>query len=189
LRASATRTVDKRGSVRFGSGLYLVPKALVGECVEVVAHEDKVVIQHAGVEVVRHDPVGPGEVAFGDLAEPSRPPTRGIRPRTATEVTFLGLGSAAETFLRSAAAAGTLRLEHELTAIVELVAVYGRESVCSALGRATRFRRFKAADVRAILEAGPGLPTPRHAGQQLVLDLPPVPIRSLRDYAMQAALL
>ena len=76
-----------------------------------------------------------------------------------------------------------------MTSIVELVAVYGRESVCSALGRATRFRRFKAADVRAILEAGPGLPTPVHAGQQLVLDLPPVPIRSLRDYAMQAALL
>lgn len=189
LRAAATRTVDKRGSVRFASGLYLVPKSLVGECVEVLAHEHKVVIHHAGVEVVRHDPVGPGEVAFGDLAEPSRQPTRGIRPRTSAEVAFLGLGAAAETFLRSAAAAGTLRLEHELTAIVELVAVYGRESVCSALGRATRFRRFKAADVRAILEAGQGLPTPVRAGQQLLLDLPSVPIRSLRDYAMQAVLL
>ena len=146
-------------------------------------------LHHAGVEVVRHNPVGPGEVAFGDLAEPSRQPTRAIRPRSAAEVAFLGLGAAAETFLRSAAAAGTLRLEHELTAIVELVAVYGRESVCGALGRATRFRRFKAADVRAILEAGQGLPTPVRAGQQLRLDLPPVPIRSLRDYAMQAALL
>jgi hypothetical protein len=189
LRASETRTVDKRGSVRFASGLYLVPKSLVGECVEVLAHEDKVVINHAGVEVIRHEPVGPGGVAFGDLAEPSRQPTRGIRPRTAAEVAFMGLGPAAETFLRSAAAAGTLRLEHELTSIVELVAVYGRESVCSALGRATRFRRFKAADVRAILEAGPGLPTPVRAGQQLLLDLPPVPIRSLGDYAMQTALL
>jgi hypothetical protein len=189
LRAAETRTVDKRGSVRFASGLYLVPKSLVGECVEVLAHEDKVVINHAGVEVIRHDPVGPGEVAFGDLAEPSRQPTRGIRPRTAVEVAFMGLGPTAETFLRSAAAAGTLRLEHELTSIVELVAVYGRESVCSALGRATRFRRFKAADVRAILEAGPGLPTPVRAGQQLLLDLPPVPIRSLGDYAMQTVLL
>src|SRR5712692_7277448 len=130
LRAAATRTVDKRGSVRFGSGLYLVPKSLVGECVDVLAHEDKVVIRHAGAEVVRHDPVGPGEVAFGDLGDPERQPTRGIRPRSAAE-------------------AATLRLEHELAAIVELVAVYGRESVVSALSRASRFRRFKAADMRA----------------------------------------
>ena len=124
-------------------------------------------------------------MAFGDLAEPSRQPTRGIRPRTAAEVAFMGLGPAAEAFLRSAAAAGTLRLEHELTSIVELVAGYGRESVCNALGRATRFRRFKAADVRAILEAGPGLPTPVRAGHQLALDLPAVTVRSLRDYAVR----
>ena len=101
----------------------------------------------------------------------------------------MGFGPAAETFLRSAAAAGTLRLEYELAAIVELVAVYGRELVISALGRAARFRRFKATDVRAILEAGQGLPTPVRAGQQLKLDLPSVPVRSLRDYAVQAALL
>ena len=54
----------------------------------------------------------------------------------------------------------------------------------SALERATRFRRFKASDVRAILEAGPGLPTPVRAGQQLVLDLPPVPVRPLSAYAL-----
>jgi hypothetical protein len=185
LRASETRTVDKRGSVRFGSGLYLVPKSLVGECVEVLAHEDKVVIRHAGAEVVRHDPVGPGEVAFGDLGDPERQPTRGIRPRSTAEVAFLGLGPAAESFLRNAAAAGTLRLEHELAAIVELVAVYGRESVVSALSRASRFRRFKAADMRAILEAGRGLPTPVRAGHQLTLDLPAVSVRSLRDYAVR----
>jgi transposase len=189
LRAAESRTVDKRGSVRFASGLYLVPKSLVGECVEVLAHEDKVVIRHAGAEVIRHDPVGPGEVAFGDLGDPERRPTRGIRPRSAVEVAFVGLGPVAETFLRSAAAAGTLRLEHQLAAIVELVAVYSRESVISALGRATRFRCFTAAKVRAILEAGQGLPTPVHAGQQLGLDFPPVPIRSLRDYATQAVLL
>jgi len=128
-------------------------------------------------------------VAFGDLADPDRRPTRGIRPRTAAEVAVLGLGPAAETFLRSVAAAGTLRLEHGLVAIVELVAVWGREPVITVLGRATRFRRFKAADIRAILEAGQGLPTPVRAGQQLALNLPAVPIRSLRDYAVQAALL
>jgi len=186
LRAAETRTVDKRGSIRLGSARYLVPKALVGECVEVVAHEEKVVIRHAGNEVVRHDPVGPGEVAFGDLADPDRRPTRGIRPRTAAEIAFLGLGPVAETFLRAAAAAGTLRLEHELAEIVELVPVWTRQAVSQALSRATRFRRFKAIDVRAILEAGPGLPTPVRAGQQLTLEFPDVPVRPLSAYAVQA---
>ncbi len=73
-----------------------------------------------------------------------------------------------------------------MTAIVELVPVWTREAVIAALGRATRFRRFKAADVRAILEAGRGLPTPVRAGQQLVLELPDVPVRSLSAYAIQA---
>ncbi len=151
------------------------------------ATEDKVVIRHAGAEVIRHDPVGPGEVACGDLVDPDRRPTRGIRPRTAAEIAFLGLGPAAEAFLRSAAAAGTLRLEHELAEIVELVpSVWSREAVIKALGRATRFRRFKAADIRAILEAGRGLPTPVRAGQQLTLDLPLVPVRALSAYAVRA---
>ena len=97
---------------------------------------------------------------------------------------FVGLGPAAEAFLRSAAAAGTLRLEHELAGIVELVAVWSREAVIGALERATRFRRFKASDVRAILEAGPGVPKPVRAGQQLVLDLPMVPVRPLSAYAL-----
>jgi hypothetical protein len=169
---------------------YLVPESLVGEHVEVAASEDKVIIRHAGAEIVRHDPVGPGEVAFGDLADPGRRPTRGIRPRTTAEVAFLGLGPSAETFLRSAAAAGTLRLESELASIVELVPIWGAANVIRALGRATRFRRFKAADVRAILDAGRGLPTPVRAGQQLVLNLPVVPIRPLSAYALvQEALL
>ena len=97
---------------------------------------------------------------------------------------FLGLGPAAETFLRTAAAAGTLRLEHELREIARLEAVWGRVAVVRALERATRFRRFKAADVRAILLAGSGLPTPVRAGQQLKLELPEVPIRPLSAYAV-----
>jgi hypothetical protein len=184
LRGATQRTVDRRGSIRFGSARYLVPESLVGEHVEVAADEDKVVIHHAGAEIARHDPVGPGEVAFGDLADPVRRPTRGIRPRTTAEVAFLGLGPSAEAFLRSAAAAGTLRLESELAAIVELVPIWGNTTVVRALSRATRFRRFKAADVRAILDAGRGLPTPVRAGEQLALNLPVVPIRPLSAYAL-----
>lgn len=88
-------------------------------------------------------------------------------------------------FLRNAAAAGTLRLEYELTAIVELTAVWSRDAVIKALDRAARFRRFKASDVRAILEAGRGVPTPVRAGQQLALELPEVPVRSLSAYAVR----
>jgi len=53
--------------------------------------------------------------------------------------------------LRSAAAAVTQRVEHELTGIVELEVAWGRSAVIGALQRATRFGRFKAANVRAIL--------------------------------------
>jgi hypothetical protein len=184
LRRGERRKVDRLGMVRFGSGRYAVPDEYVGQQVEIVAHEDLVVIRHAGTELVRHVAVGPGEVALGSLATASRQPARGVRPRTSAEVAFIGLGPIAETFLRSAAAAGTQRLEHELSDIVELEAAWGRAAVIGALKRATRFRRFKAADVRAILMAGTGVPTPIRAGQQLQLDLPEVPVRSLSAYAV-----
>jgi transposase len=188
LREGEVRKVDRLGMVRFGSGRYAVPEHLVGQDVEIVAHENLVVIRHAGAEVIRHTPVGPGEVALGSLVDPHRQPARGVRPRTAAEVAFLGLGPAAEAFLRAAAAAGTLRLEHELAAIVDLEAAWGRTAVIRALERATRFRRFKATDVRAILMAGNGLPTPVRAGRQLKLELPEVPIRPLKAYAMATLL-
>jgi hypothetical protein len=184
LRDGELRKVDRLGMVRFGSGRYAVPEHLIGTDVEIMAHDDVVVIRQAGTEVIRHAAVGPGEVALGTLADTQRQPTRGVRPRTAAEVAFLGLGPAAETFLRSAAAAGTLRLEHELREIADLEAVWGRTTVIHALERATRFRRFKAADVRAILLAGSGLPTPVRAGQQLKLELPEVPLRPLSEYAV-----
>jgi hypothetical protein len=157
---------------------------LIGSEVKIVAHDDVVAIRHTGDEVIRHTAVGPGEVALGPVADVHRQPARGVRPRTAAEVAFLGLGPAAETFLRSAAAAGALRLEHELREIADLEAVWGRPVVVRALERATRFRRFKAADVRTILLAGNGLPTPVRAGQQLKLELLEVPVRPLSDYAV-----
>jgi hypothetical protein len=76
------------------------------------------------------------------------------------------------------------RLAHEHVEIVELEAAWGRAAVIRALERATRFRRFKAADVRAILVAGSGVPTPIRPGLQLQLDLPEVPTRPLSAYAV-----
>jgi transposase len=185
LRQGELRKVDRLGTIRFGSARYLVPQAFVGRQVEVVAEEGTVCIRHAGTEVIRHTAVAPGEVAGGDLLTPDRRPTRGVRPRTATEIAFLGMGAVAEAFLRAAAAAGTARLASELTVILDLEAGWGRERLLAALARATRFRRFKAADVRAILAAGAGVPTPERAGAALTLAVPAVPVRPLSAYALE----
>lgn len=186
LRQGAERTVDRTGLVRFGSARYAVPADLVGQRVDVAAEDGAIVIRSGGAEVIRHAPVAPGEVALGELADAHRRPVRGVRPRTASERAFLGLGPVAETYLRTAAAAGTLRLAHELAEIVPLEAAWGREPLLRALDRATRFRRFSAADVRAILRAGVGAPTPTPTGLQLQLDLPAVPTRTLGAYAWEA---
>lgn len=188
LRDGVRRKVDRTGMVRFGSGRYAVASELVGQHVEIRAEAGVVIIGHQGQEVVRHAPVAPGEVALGPYAEQVRRPRRGVRPRTAAELAFLGLGARAEAFLRAAAAAGTLRLERELAEIVALDAAWGREPLLRALDRAARFRRFKAADVRAILAQGEGLPRPVPTGApltQLSLVLPLVEERPLSAYRLE----
>lgn len=154
LRHGEARKVDRTGMVRFGAARYAVPSDLVdlvGAVVQVRAEEGAVVVTQgsadgtAGREVVRHAPVGPGEVALGPFADEARRPTRGGRPRTATELAVLGLGDVAEALLRAAAAAGTLRLATELAQLVALEAAWGRESLRRALRRATTYRRFTAA--------------------------------------------
>src|SRR6185295_10975680 len=148
LREGAPRKVDRTGMVRFGSARYAVPSERVGQVVQVRAEASVVIITQGDVEIIRHQPVGPGEVALGPFADEARRPTRGVRPRTATELAFLGMGGSAEAFLRAAAAAGTLRLEAELAGIVALAVAWGREALRRALERATTYRRFTAADVR-----------------------------------------
>ena len=56
----------------------------------------------------------------------------------------------------------------------------------TALTRAVAFRRFKAADVRSILDAGAGIPNPRPAGTALLGHLPTAPTRSLDAYKLGA---
>ena len=88
---------------------------------------------------------------------PRRGPARAIRARSGPERAFLALGPIAEAFLRDAAAAGTTKLGSELALIVSLEVAWGRDALLAALERAVTFRRFKAADVRSILEAGVGV--------------------------------
>jgi len=119
-------------------------------------------------------------------AQARSPPPRPIRPRAEQEVAFLALGPIAEQFLRTAAAAGTSRLQSELAAIVALEAAWGRAALLAALERALQFHRFRADDVRSILMAGAGVATPVPAGESLpmALGLPTVPTRSLDAYAL-----
>jgi hypothetical protein len=109
-----------------------------------------------------------------------------VRPRSLTEHAFLALGPLAERYLREAAGAGTPRLDSNLAEILELKAAWGEEAVLRALTRALSFRRFRAADVRAILEAGAGVHSPARPGPLLAVDLPTAPLRSLSDYALES---
>jgi hypothetical protein len=185
IGAVETRTVDTLRTVRFRSARYSVPGALIGRRVELRVEGAELVIAHAGAEIARHRLVGPGELSLHDAhyGGPARKPARALRPRTAAELAFLDLGPVAEAFLRAAAAAGTTKLPSELASIVELGRAHGREALVAALERALAHRRFRAADIRAILAAGSGVSRPRAAGADLA-GLPAVPVRPLAAYAL-----
>jgi len=186
LRAGEIRKVDKLSTIRFGSARYSVPKRLVRTEVEVSAEEGQIVIRYQGEEVDRHPVVPPGSASIKDehYGGAARRPSRAVRPRSLAEHAFLALGHVAERFLRDAAAAGTTRLESALTGMLELEAAFGREQLVRALERAVTYRRFRPADVRAILEAGVGVQTPTRPGEALVLELPLVTTRPLSAYSL-----
>jgi len=185
----AFRTVDRLRTIRYGSARYSVPGAWIGRRVEVRVAGGELVVSHGGTEVARHRLVGPGELSLQDAHYPGRSsePVRAIRPRTESEVRFLALGPVAAPFLRAAAAAATPRLAAELAAIVDLERSHGREALVAALERALAYRRFRAADVRAILAAGPGVPGYREPGRPLSIETPVVPVRSLDAYILEPA--
>jgi transposase len=188
IGAVQTRTVDTLRTVRFRSARYSVSGAFIGRRVELRVEGAELVIAHAGAEIARHRLVGPGELSLHDAhyGGPARKPARALRPRTAAELAFLELGPVAEAFLRAAAAAGTTKLPSELASIVELGRSHGREALVAALERALAHRRFRAADIRAILAAGSGVSRPRAAGAALT-GLPAVPIRPLAAYALEGS--
>jgi transposase len=188
LRGGQARKVDRLATVRFGSARYSVPARLVGMTVEVAADDRQVVVCHGEAEVARHPLVAPGEASICDdhYGGPRGKPARAIRPRGQAEQAFCALGPVAERFLRAAAAAGTPRLAGELAAIVALATSHGQAALVAALERATTFRRFTAADLRAILDAGVGAPSVAQPGQPLDLPLPAVATRSLAAYKPEA---
>ncbi len=186
-----SRKVDKLSCVRFGSARYSVPNRLIGTSVLLTVADGRVQVLEpfTGEIVAEHALVAPGETSILDehygSARPDKP-RRAPRAKTVVEKRFLALGEIAEAFLVGAAAAGVSRLPGELEQILTLHDAHGQDVLLAALGRAVEFRRWRADDVRSILAAGGAAPTPRPAGQALVLTLPSVPTRSLADYAIDA---
>jgi transposase len=192
LRASigrqVTRKVDRLSCVRFGSARYSVPVGLIGTEVAVRTGDGRllVIMTGTGEVVAEHTLVAPGEASVRDehYGGPRPAPRRAVRPRTAAEKEFCALGPVAEAFITGAAAAGSTRLGTELAELNTLRAAHGEQVFLAALDRAVTFSRWRAADVRSILAAGPGTASPRPAGDALILDLPAVPVRPLADYAI-----
>lgn len=182
------RTVDRLSTIRTGGARYSVPKALRGRKVEVRAGEGRIKVLDGGEVVAGHAVVAPGEASICDEhyggARPERP-RRAPRARSAAEKAFLSLGPAAEAYLKGAAAAGVTRLGVELEELAALAAAHGEEALVAALERAVAFGRFRAADVRSVLAAGRGAPTPGTPGEALLVPLPLVPTRPLSAYAME----
>ena len=184
-----SRKVDKLSCVRFGSARYSVPNRLIGTSVllSVCDGQVRVMEPFTGEVVAEHALVAPGETSILDEHYGSvRPdkPRRAPRAKTVVEQRFLALGEVAEAFLVGAAAAGVSRLPGELEQILVLHDAHGRDALLAALTRAVQFGRWRADDVRSILAAAGAAPTPRPAGEALVMTLPSVPTRSLADYAI-----
>ena len=164
-----TRKVDRLSCVRFGSARYSVPVRLIGETVGLRTGDGRllVIVTGTGQVVAEHVLVAPGEASVLDdhYGGPRPAPRRAVRPRTAAEKAFCALGPVAEAFITGAAAAGHTRLGPELAELNTLRAAHGEQEFGAALNRAVAFGRWRAADVRSILAAGPGTPAPGRRGR------------------------
>ncbi len=180
------RKVDKLATIRVASVRYSVPFRLVGERVEAVTYDGQVRIYTLDGELVaQHSQLAAGEASVLDehYPTPRKAPSRGPRARSDVEKTFLEMGEAAEAFITAGAAAGMTMLPREISRIVtELIPAYGPDTVAKALQRAVRFGRFRADDIASILAIGPAVPETVEPGEQVIVDLPSVEVRSLDAY-------
>ncbi len=183
------RKVDKLSTVRVGSARYSTPHTHVGRHVEVVVFDGQVRIYTADGEMIaEHSQLSPGEASVLDehYPTPRKPASRGPRARTDEEREFLALGETAEQFVRDGAAAGVATLGREIIEIVsELIPAHGEDAVVKALGRAVRFGRYRAADIRSILAIGPAPQEPAGPGANVVVELPAVEVRSFDAYRIE----
>ena len=190
-KAAVTRKVDRLSCIRFGSARYSVPMRLIGQHVAVTESAGRLLVAGTatGEVVASHAPAAPGEASVLDehYGGPRPAPRRAVRPKTAAEKAFPGLGPAAGVFLAGSAASGNTKLAADLEELAALRAAHGDPVLTAALERAAAFRRWRASDVRSILAAGAGTPQPRAAGDALVIELPKVPVRPLPAYKIEGA--
>jgi transposase len=183
------RKVDKLSTIRVASVRYSVPSRLVGKRVEAVTYDSQVRIYTLdGALVAIHTQLTAGEASILDehYPAPRKLPSRGPRPRSDVEQTFLGLGGAAEAFITAGAAAGmTLLPKHIDRIVTELIPAHGAEAVAKALERAVRFGRFRADDIASILAIGPAAPENVELGERIVVDLPAAEVRSFDAYRLE----
>ncbi len=186
------RKVDRLSCVRYGSARYSVPTTAIGTQVEVRVHRGELSVLTC-VEATSRSRCWPAtsssprarcRSSTRTTRRPARAvPARAVRAKTATEKAFLragtgrrgvpdrrGRGRVDPAGRRARRAAGPRPRPRP-----------GRAA--QALTRATAFGRWRAEDVRSILANAHAAPTPRPAGDALVVDLPAVPTRSLADYA------
>lgn len=182
------RKVDRLSCIRFGSARYSAPTRHIGRTVHVRVEGSRVEVLDLGEIVAAHDLVAPGEVSVKDerYGGPRPSPRRAPRPRTEAERAFLSLGESAVTWLKGAAATGSTKLPKELDELMALEVAHGREVLVQALERAIHFGRYRASDVKAILEAGAGIARPARRGEALVVSFGEVQARSLAEYAPEA---
>jgi transposase len=180
------RTVDRLSCIRFASARYSVPTQMVGKRLGVRVADGRLEVLHLGVVVASHVVVAPGETSITDAhyggARPA--PRRAVRPKTAQEKAFCELGDVAEAFIKGAAASGVTTIRGDLDELGRLRAAHGTEPFVAALQRAIDFGRFRAHDVRSILDAGRGVARPSRPGEALIVELPLVPSRPLSHYAV-----
>jgi hypothetical protein len=180
------RKVDRLSCVRFGSARYSVPVRYIGATLGLLVKDGRLEVLHLGEIVASHAVVAPGETSIKDAhyGGPRPAPRRAVRPKTTSEKAFCDLGSAAEAFIKGAAAAGITSLKGDLDELLSLKAAHGAGPLLAAIERAVAFGRFRAHDVRSILAAGKGVPSPTRPGEALIVELPIVGTRPLSDYAI-----
>jgi len=137
--------------VEFDCNRYTVPPKLARQNVTLVAGSDTLRVLHKGVEVAKH------VRSFDKRTTISDPQhkldallMRGKQRASELEANFASLGSEAQAF-QIALSKLPVRASVHLKRIVQLVDLYGRESVLKALGEALQFKTIDAAYVESLV--------------------------------------
>jgi transposase len=137
--------------VEFDCNRYTTPPKLVGQNVTLLANADTVRILHQGIEVAKH------ARSYDKRTTVSDPQhrldallMRGKQRVSELEVNFAALGPPAQAF-QLALSKLPVRASVHLKRIVQLVELYGRDSVLKALADALQFKTIDAAYVESLV--------------------------------------